>query len=204
MSICHHLGLEVGRRIADYTYTTYMIQNKIIDPDGKFVLDYSQEDHRNKAISVMLEFYDYMSEYLTLFPMFGTLLGIFRNDDLIPHDGDIDFGYFLNEQTQLVSALENIHNKSGFLVIRNQFNDLFTVGKDGVLIDLYRYDDHGADSISQGSRKPYYLLRNELHPLSEIEFRGSKMISIADPTAFFTRYYGDDWKTPKDFRQCKN
>jgi phosphorylcholine metabolism protein LicD len=178
-----------------------MIQNKIIDSNGKFVLDYSQEDHRNKAISVMLEFYDYMSEYLTLFPMFGTLLGIFRNDDLIPHDGDIDFGYFLNEQTQLVSALENIHNKSGFLVIRNQFNDLFSVGKDGVLIDLYRYDDHGTDSISQGSRQPYSLLRNELHPLSEIDFRGSKMTCMADPIAFFTRYYGEDWKTPKNFRE---
>jgi hypothetical protein len=197
MSITTELSTEIPRRV-DQTYRQYMFQHGIINQQGQFIKNFSEDSYRQTAVKVLTEFYDIMSEKVTLFPMFGTLLGIVRGNDLIPHDCDIDFGYFLNQQQELLSALDELHGKEGFQVIRNQFNDLFSVGKDGVLIDLYRYDDHGVgDFLSQGSRKPYNLLTMEIYPMGEIEFAGKKMTCIANPVAFFERYYGADWETPK-------
>jgi len=200
MSICASLGQEISQGKVDHTYKEYMKVNNIINDAGEFILHFEEKDHRDKAISIMIEFYEYMTQKdLTIFPMFGTLLGMIREDDLIPHDGDIDFGYFSWQQDKLIQVLDDLHGKNGFSVIRNQFGDLFSVGKENVLIDLYRYDDTGANSpqLLQGCRRPYDLLKSETLPFSVIEFRGCEMNRLANPEAFFARHYGADWRTPK-------
>ena len=47
-----------------------------------------------------------MSDEVTVWPMFGTLLGIVRDDDLIKHDDDIDLGYFKKDEAELIKKLD--------------------------------------------------------------------------------------------------
>ena len=65
--------------------------------------NFKDEAFRNHAIQVMSEFYDYMSTDIDIWPMFGTLLGMVRDDDLIKHDDDIDFGYLKRDEYVLIS-----------------------------------------------------------------------------------------------------
>ncbi|MHC4690210.1 MAG: LicD family protein [Planctomycetota bacterium] len=159
-------------------------------------ITFNNEEYRKHAQDVMVEFYKYMSEYITLFPMFGTLLGIIRSDSLIPHDNDIDFGYLKSEEDELIKALDNLHGKYGFVIVRNQFNNLYSVAHDTVLIDLYEYEENGP-VFMQGHREFYNLYSHEVLPFKTITFHDTEMKCIQDPIAYFERYYGKDWRTPK-------
>ena len=164
--------------------------------------NFEDDIHREHAIQILLEFYQYMTNKdIKMWPMFGTLLGIFRGDDLIPHDGDLDFGYLAEQQTDFLIALESLHNDNGYSVVRNHGYDLFSVHKDSVLIDLYRYDANKEKKILlQGPRGAYNILFDEAFPFGSISFRGRELNCIHNPKAFFERYYGHDWHTPRDYR----
>ena len=66
--------------------------------------------------------------------MFGTLLGLVREGDIIPHDEDIDLGFFKDDEDKLINNLDTIHNTNGFVVIRNQFKSIYTVWKNDVFM----------------------------------------------------------------------
>tara|TARA_R100001126_G_scaffold102681_2_gene88221 strand:- start:1332 stop:1976 length:645 start_codon:yes stop_codon:yes gene_type:complete len=160
--------------------------------------NFANHEHRRRAVNILLEFYDYMSDEITIFPMFGTLLGIVREQDLILHDDDLDFGYFKKDSERLIKKLDNLHNKDGYLVIRNEFSNLYSLVKDGIMIDLYEYEVIEEENLlQQGHRTFYNLQYDEALPLKTIEFADRELVSINNPIAFFERYYGKDWKTPK-------
>ena len=166
-------------------------------------IDFNNPDVRNKAIEIMFELYDYLSDEVEVFPMFGTLLGIVRGDDLIPHDDDVDFGYFMRDSGKLIKKLDALHGEKGYLIVRNEFSNLYTLVKDGIMIDLYEYEIVKEDGILQQGHRSFYNLKYDevFHTseeaLREITFRGRTMKCIAHPVRFFERYYGLDWKTPK-------
>ena len=194
-SICRHLLYEgcdlMGKLgIVGNEYALHLNRRKY--------KNFADEEYRKKAIEIMLEFYDYMSEDMDIWPLFGTLLGIVRNGDLIPHDDDVDFGYLKKDESILVDKLDSIHGTNGFLVIRNEFSNLYSLAKDDVLIDLYEYEklEH-TPVLQQGHRSFYNLMHDELFPLKTIQFQGKELKCMSDPVKFFERYYGKDWKTPK-------
>ena len=161
---------------------------------------FKDEDFRKHAISVIQEFYNFFAPHVDIWPMFGTLLGIVRDNDLIPHDDDVDFGVFQKDEVKIIELLDQIHGHNGFKLIRNQFQTLFSVYKDQVLIDLYVYEeikDGDYHMLHQGSRNAYNLSAKETFPLKEIDFIGTKMKCINDPISFLERFYGKDWQTPK-------
>tara|TARA_R110002020_G_scaffold449316_1_gene662400 strand:+ start:1514 stop:2095 length:582 start_codon:yes stop_codon:yes gene_type:complete len=170
--------------------------NREYDRCMKWV-SFADPSHRQKASDIVVEFYEHMDNHITLFPIFGTLLGIIRENSLIPHDLDVDFGYFRTEQQQMIAGLDSLHGKNGFVVCRNQGNSLFSIAKDDVPFDLYGYSKSG-DSYTQEATGPTNrLLSSEVDPMNTVEFNGCQMPSIGNPQAFFERYYGADWETPR-------
>ena len=186
-SICGELLGEIPAH-PDRTYNSYMPLQTFADAT-----------HREIAKDVLIEFYEYMTNRnIRIWPMFGTLLGMVRNDDLIPHDADIDFGYLRTERERLVSALDELHDTNGYSITRNQFSNLLSLHKNAVMVDLYEYEiDEGRRALLQGHRREYDILFEEAFPFRTISFRGEKLHCIHNPEAFFERYYGDDWRTPK-------
>jgi hypothetical protein len=159
-------------------------------------VSFADPTHRQKASDIVVEFYEHMSNYITLFPLFGTLLGIVREKSLIPHDFDVDFGYFTKEQNQMVEGLHSLHGQNGFILCRvDRAFDLLSIAKDDVIFDLYGYTK-SAHLYLQGSRKGYALLTSEVEPMNTVEFNGHTMSSIGNPQAFIERHYGPSWETP--------
>jgi len=158
---------------------------------------FSNPEFRKTAGDVLLEFFDFFENEVVLWPMFGTLLGFVRAGDIIPHDEDIDLGFFKDDEDKLIDILDTIHNTNGFVVIRNQFKSIYTVWKNDVFIDLYLYEVTNTEQVKQGHRDFYNILTTEAFPFKKIKFRDRQLNCIAKPEAWLERYYGSDWQTPK-------
>ena len=162
-----HMDLD-GNKVQPYKkYAEYHAKRKF--------KNFSDPNFKERTIEIIFELYDYMSEDLDIFPAFGTLLGFVRDQDLIPHDDDVDFGYFKKDSNIIIAKMDALHGKNGYSVIRNEYNTLFSLHKQ----DFYN------------------LKYDEVFPLTTIQFRQKEFKSINSPTKFFERYYGHNWKIPR-------
>ena len=185
-----HMDLD-GNKVQPYKkYAEYHAKRKF--------KNFSDPNFKERTIEIIFELYDYMSEDLDIFPAFGTLLGFVRDQDLIPHDDDVDFGYFKKDSNTIIAKMDALHGKNGYSVIRNEYNTLFSLHKQDVLIDFYEYEMFGeGEDLHQGHRPFYNLKYDEVFPLTTIQFRQKEFKSINSPTKFFERYYGHNWKIPR-------
>ncbi len=131
---------------------------------------------------------------MIVFPMFGTLLGIIRENDIIKHDGDIDVGFIGNEHMLDRYFLGILSN--GWTLIRNQQNYLYTFIKNEIQIDMYKFVDNG-ERINNIVNGKYFIEYDAFKPLKKITFDNYEYNCIANPVKFFERFYGKDWQTPK-------
>lgn len=132
----------------------------------------------------------------------GTLLGYYRENQLLGHDTDIDMGCYISEYTDQI-----IHkfNENGW-----RFEHMFgcraeglelTFSRKGVSLDLfffYEEDDkywHGAwrgTDNKENLIKYYYSRFN----LVETEFGGNIFDIPENPEKYIITKYGKDWRTP--------
>tara|TARA_Y100001938_G_scaffold149940_1_gene238820 strand:- start:19914 stop:20552 length:639 start_codon:yes stop_codon:yes gene_type:complete len=194
-SICRHMlyeGCDLQGKLKSVG-TIYKIHL-----DRRNFKNFSNDGFREHALEIMFEFYDYFSKDIDIWPMFGTLLGMIRDDDLIKHDEDVDFGYFKKDEHKVIQKLDYLHNTNGYKLIRNEFSNLYSVVKEDVFIDLYEYENlPESDFLQQGHRSFYNLKKDEMFPMKTINFKQKNFKCINKPIKFFERYYGKDWQQPK-------
>ena len=119
--------------------------------------------------------------------IFGTLLGLYRDGDLIPHDMDMDIAIQRSDVPKLIKALDTLKGE-GFSVVRYTNNILISIGKDGDYIDLYIFNS--------GKCNMYKLTNADWASKNTVDLLDWELNTIANPEAFFKTYYGGDWKTP--------
>ena len=141
----------------------------------------------------------------------GTLLGMYRDGDHIPHDTDIDVGvlYDSNNSFMIPTAME----MAGFNHIRTALDDngfmqfAFMHPKENVIFDIFFFHDSGEGQV---------LFNNSEHgtmtkPASFIEdmdtLRGYPVPTPVE--AYLEMRYGHDWRIPKKSKDswdkdCKN
>ena len=156
---------------------------------------FHDDDKRKLGRELLKSICKIAPDSITMFPMFGTLLGIVRDKDIIKHDVDIDLG-FIDDKNVMNEFLHSIDGKDGWKLVRNSANFLYSACKENIMFDFYRYVDTG-NRLDCMINSTYFLTYEEVFPMKTIEFDSTVYNCIANPVDFFERYYGSDWQTPK-------
>lgn len=152
---------------------------------------------------------------------FGTLLGVFRDQKLLPNDLDIDLGVFLSDYS---AEIERTMFKHGFKLIKEYEIDNKKYGleqtyeRDGVTVDLFYYSYRNdimychcfknyegysfTDSIKiKGGMQPIeqYLPKADFR---QMLFEG-QYFNVPDDTHYYLVYhYGQDYIIPRKWDYC--
>jgi hypothetical protein len=139
---------------------------------------------------------------MRIYPVYGTLLGIIRNNDFIPYDTDMDMAYLSNCHTakevteEYYRLCSDLHR---FDMLLKNFKPIshfhcWSPSKK-MRFDMWIswFDTNGK----------YYLTwifdgefdKQLILPFKTIKFKNQDFTIINNPEQFLTYYYGD-WKTP--------
>lgn len=136
----------------------------------------------------------------------GTLLGMVRGGQLLPHDDDIDFAFLADsdEPVDLGAISFDMERKlvdAGYTVARHSLSQ----------IELVFFDDHGqvdhyidifTGFIHEGQYCQPFALRSDsvtaedLVPTRDIDVNGVPLPAPADPEAWLAYGYGEGWRVP--------
>ena len=146
---------------------------------------------------------DFPKHFPNTFPVCGTLLGMIRDDNVIPHDSDVDFGCLawphkpMPKQIGPFTRWKTFHYKGNVVEIAYKH-------KVGVKVDLFYFFPEGgslcfaawADEFPRRKtilRKFPKELFEKFEPLTAF---GTSFHSIAEPKKFLECNYGPNWQTP--------
>lgn len=130
----------------------------------------------------------------------GTLLGVFRDNRLIPHDTDIDITILYPVDTK---KIEDTFREKGFtlgrkVIAMGRVQQLIFYSPDKVLFDMIFYTKI-RDDVYAFSERDFYLKHqaNHYENLASIVLNGFTF-SIPQHTELWLEHvYGRSWKTPK-------
>lgn len=148
----------------------------------------------------LLDFKDSCNKYkLDFVIIFGGLLGLIRDGDLIAHDTDLDVMCFTEaphwkDNYKFGYVIEDMEKK-GFLVTDRKFVPWHDIGfvRDGEKIEIWMFTEIDNEKIyDQVVRFPKHFF----YPLEEIDFLGTKFKIPNHPKDFLKYTYGSTWETP--------
>lgn len=125
--------------------------------------------------------------------VFGTLLGIYRDNSLIPHDTDIDIAIKHIDADALSACMPALIER-GFTPIRYSSGTIMSLVRDGIYIDIYFFKQ--TDDVSVYRCSSYELADSDFTCDTTIEYLGYAFKTISDPIKLFLKYYGEDWLIP--------
>jgi len=148
---------------------------------------------------------------------FGTLLGIYREGDVIENDLDMDLGMYLSEYTEKV---DNAFYKEGFKLYRKIVIDEGKYGlevsfiKKGIKIDLFCYSKFNSHLFKVHSFSNFPGLgltksikeKGELRVIEQcmplknfkvISFKDEEFLIPSNTEEYLSYHYGKDFMTPR-------
>lgn len=131
--------------------------------------------------------------------MYGTLLGIYRDRELISYDRDVDLGVFHSDIDKITQMVEEM-KKVGFEVIRIS-PCLFTMLRDLEYIDFsvfYPVDDRYMTRDVYDHVPIHYIEKENLDVLEYIVYRGMFLKIPSKTEQLLEKWYGQDWRTPQE------
>jgi hypothetical protein len=156
-------------------------------------------------VNCMYDFCQWLENTLGLkaFPLYGTLLGIHREDRFLPHDDDIDLAAVVYlpagfSPAPATSQWQARIEAAGFKCKIPKANATnMHVKFTGHEMDLFIiYRNYGPNNNAYGHMEQYKLRefpQTLLEPLSTLEFRGKAFYAPADIPGFLEERYGPGW-----------
>jgi len=132
----------------------------------------------------------------------GTLLGYYREKDLISHDKDTDLGLMWSDIADKKYIIKEILSK-GFKIskIKGYMKEslLLTFKRDGQTTDFFFYYNNGDKIYHCATGKNWEIYTYEYEPFEVklVEFLGHWFYVPDDERKFIVTKYGPDWMTPK-------
>jgi hypothetical protein len=127
--------------------------------------------------------------------VFGTLLGIYRDGELIEHDTDSDLAVWVQDQNKMIKLVKDLEDEQ--LILTRFDGNILSFTRGGDYIDLYMY--RAAESGSNILHCiPCFgtLTTNDFDNSNTITFHNRNLTCVHDPEEYFQKLYGSDWKTP--------
>jgi hypothetical protein len=135
----------------------------------------------------------------------GTLLGIYRDYNFIPHDTDIDVEILLDYQCNWHLIRENFE-KNEFLLIRSMFNNeipvqlAFNYVHENIIFDIYFFRQNETELYSNTDCGTLYYPKNKFNNLTSIKFNG-RDYPCPEPKWYCEFRYGENWNIKTSSKQ---
>lgn len=132
----------------------------------------------------------------------GTILGIYRDGRLIPHDNDIDVAIFgdFNVDVLKKSFMEMGYSVGRELYFKNKIQQLTIFSKEEVIFDMCFWRDQGdgfayhyVPEVANGRRQKIHYFKQ-----SSIDYQGMQYFTYSDLEAWLLDQYGETWSIPED------
>jgi len=126
--------------------------------------------------------------------MFGTFLGAYRDQTIIPYDKDTDLAIYSEDLPRLASCVDALATRGFELRIGPAMEDTCRT-------TLYRDGEHTGFAIfkPEGSKRVWKSIKYDasaFETFNEIQFLGQNFRILNDPERWLKYTYGEDWKTP--------
>jgi phosphorylcholine metabolism protein LicD len=132
------------------------------------------------------------------FLVYGTLLGMVREDRLIPHDDDMDVGVLEEEWDDVVP--DTIPGFRRFNT--STWTTKFAHKKTGLVVDFFRFRLEGNERVANAGSNmgvhEYRFPREMIEPFKTVEWKGREWQVPADAKGFLLHHYGENWRTPNE------
>ena len=127
--------------------------------------------------------------------VFGTLLGIYRDGELIEHDTDSDLAVWFQDENKAIELTKDLEDKQLILTRFDQNILSFTRGSD--YIDLYMYRTKEKNSNVLHCIPSFGTLTTmDFDNSNTITFHNRNLTCVNDPEDYFQKLYGSDWRGP--------
>jgi phosphorylcholine metabolism protein LicD len=168
-------------------------QLKNLDVSPRYFEDYIIDDPE-KAKNVLFDIVDAFELYgVNYRVVFGTLLGIYRDGQIIKGDHDMDLAVLESDADKIYKAINFLIKTKNFkLFFVHQL--AFKVLKNNVYCDIFVFDKNY--EYKWDNRWYFKLFEDDFKKNNIIEFDNKKLKTVYDIEKFLVTYYGKDWKTP--------
>lgn len=130
----------------------------------------------------------------------GTLLGLVRDGRLIPHDTDLDL--YVVDPSNAVKVVHYLESRGWIVGQHARIGSVSThvtlFNADRVLLDLTFFEQVGQRLMSFKERDGYLVIDDGVLLPPKAMSQYEHLLIPNDPEVFLERYYGSDWRVPKE------
>jgi phosphorylcholine metabolism protein LicD len=137
----------------------------------------------------------------------GVLLGIIRNQSLIPHDGDLDLAMYKTQATpEILNKLTIEMEKIGFLLLKQSENRIkFKHNITNTKFEIFYFRKYLKYYWAYCWKGYHYYPKRYLDTLEVYECNGFKFAVPNDPKGYLKYKFGPNWTKPiKNFKKPRD